>query len=264
MSISASLTRDSSDEAIFHALRNVANVAQFSITAARDWSLTGTQHGQYAADVFVNDAVTASLREFGWGILSEESGASGFTASSYEELGDQLVVIVDPIDGSTNASRGMPWHAVSLCCVDREGPRVAVVAQLAAPHTEYSAIRQRGAWRNGELIPPPAPRPLDQCVVGVSGPPPSNPGWWQFRANGAAALDLCLVADGGLDGYLDCDQHGVWDYAAAVLICLERGVRSVDAFGRDLITLNHGERRTPVAANSEVVLQHLVALRNRG
>lgn len=261
MSIAASFNRDSSDEAILYALRNVANVAQLTISAARDWSFTGRQQGQYAADVFVNDAVISALREFGWGVLSEESGADGFDASTPAELGDQLVVIVDPIDGSTNASRGIAWHAVSLCCVDSEGPRVAVVAQLAPPHTEYTAIRGGGAWRNGHALDKPAARDFDKCVIGVSGPPPARPGWWQFRANGAAALDLCLVADGSLDGYLDCDQHGVWDYAGAALICAEVGVTVVDAHQRDLFPLRHSDRRTPIAAASTQVLDQLIALR---
>lgn len=262
MSIAASFNRDSSDEAILYALRNVANVAQLTISAARDWSLTGAQQGQYAADVFVNDAVISALREFGWGVLSEESGADGFDASQPAELGEQLVVIVDPIDGSTNASRGNAWHAVSLCCVDRDGPRVSVVAQLAPPHAEYTAIRGKGAWKNGLALQKPTTRNFDECVVGVSGPPPEQPGWWQFRANGAAALDLCLVADGGLDAYLDCDQHGVWDYAGAALVCTEVGITIADAQGRDLFPLRHAERRTPIAATSPDVLDRLVALRH--
>ena len=244
-----------------YALRNVANIAQLTISAARDWSMNDAARGQYAADVMVNDAVVAALREFGWGILSEESGASGFDATEFADLGHQLVVIVDPIDGSTNASRGIAWHAVSLCCVDAEGPRAAVVAQLAQPHTEYAAVRGKGAWKNGEVIRRGEARQFENAVIGVSGPPPAKPGWWQFRANGAAALDLCLVADGSFDGYLDCDEHGVWDYAGALLVCREAGISVVDAFGRDLLPLRHAERRTPIAAASPNTLDRLVALR---
>lgn len=244
-----------------YALRNVANIAQLTISAARDWSMNDAARGQYAADVMVNDAVVAALREFGWGILSEESGASGFDATEFADLGHQLVVIVDPVDGSTNASRGIAWHAVSLCCVDAEGPRAAVVAQLAQPHTEYAAVRGKGAWKNGEVIRRGEASQFEHAVVGVSGPPPAKPGWWQFRANGAAALDLCLVADGSFDGYLDCDEHGVWDYAGALLVCREAGISVVDAFGRDLLPLRHVERRTPIAAASADTLDRLVALR---
>ena len=51
-------------------------------------------------------------------------------------------------------------------------------------------------------------------MIGLSGYPPRSLGWGQYRALGAAALDLCAVADGVLDGYVDCsrDAHGSWDY----------------------------------------------------
>jgi fructose-1,6-bisphosphatase/inositol monophosphatase family enzyme len=80
---------------------------------------------------------------------------------------------------------------------------------------------------------------------------------------GAAALDLCLVADGSLDGYVDCasEAHGVWDYAGAALVCREAGVPIVDALGRDLIELDHRARRTPVAAATTDLLEHLLVAR---
>ena len=47
-----------------------------------------------------------------WRVLSEESGRTGVDDSD-------VVVVVDPLDGSTNAARGIPWFATSLCAVDR-------------------------------------------------------------------------------------------------------------------------------------------------
>ena len=217
-------------------------------------------------DIAVNDAVLEALGAFGCGILSEESGTTGNVPALLSDLGNSIVIVVDPLDGSTNASRGIPWYATSLCAVDQHGPRVSLVANLAPPHTEYVAIRGQGAWRNGALFTtrshrPNGPRPLQDAVVGISGPPPASPGWWQFRALGAAALDLCLVAEGSLDAYMDCDTHGVWDYLGALLICHEAGATIVDAFGRELAHLIHGERRTPVAATSAELAQQLAALR---
>ena len=89
--------------------------------------------------------------------------------------------------------------------------------------------------------------------MAVSGRPPDDAGWAQFRAFGASAIDLCLVADGTVDAFIDMSPsaHGVWDYAAATMICREVGVRVEDAQGRELIVLDHGERRTPVAATVE-------------
>ncbi|MGI9601095.1 MAG: inositol monophosphatase family protein, partial [Acidimicrobiales bacterium] len=77
----------------------------------------------------------------------------------------------------------------------------------------------------------------------------------------AAALDLCAVASGELHGFVDCtaDAHGVWDYAAAMLICREVGVDMVDASGRDLLVLDHEARRTPVAAAQPLLGQLLEA-----
>ena len=67
----------------------------------------------------------------------------------YEE--GSFAICVDPLDGSTNASRGVPWFATSLCAVDGEGPWVAVVADLVSG-TRYDAVRGWGARRDGQEI----------------------------------------------------------------------------------------------------------------
>ncbi len=88
-------------------------------------------------------------------------------------------------------------------------------------------------------------------------------GWRQFRALGAAALDLCAVACGLLDGYVDClvDAHGSWDYLGGMLVCQEAGVTVGDAHGRDLVVLGHAERRTPVAAGTPELYGQLIEAR---
>ena len=261
-----SLTTNSSDEEILFVLRQGASVAHAVVSTITDWSFSRGVNGQYNADISINNAVVGALNGFGCGVLSEESGASGFSATRYQDLGNQIVIVVDPLDGSTNASRGVPWFATALCAVDAKGPRVGLVANLAAPHTEYAAIRGKGAWRNGMPFTctprdGSTERSLRECVVGISGPPPKDPGWWQFRAFGAAALDLCLVAEGALDAYLDCDTHGVWDYLASLLICREAGVEMVDAYGLDLVTLLHSDRRSPIAARQHEIVEKLRDLR---
>ena len=104
---------------------------------------------------------------------------------------------------------------------------------------------------------------MDLAVIGLSGLPPRHLGWGQFRALGAAALDLCAVADGRLDGYLDCseDAHGVWDYLGATLVCAEAGVEVVDAGGRELCVLDPEARRTPVAGAGPTLTDALVEAR---
>jgi fructose-1,6-bisphosphatase/inositol monophosphatase family enzyme len=225
-----------------------------ALAATTDWGLAGTRPGQHHSDVAADAAAAAVLTGAGLGVLSEESGVSG---------GSGTVVVLDPLDGSTNASRGVPWYAASLCAVDGDGAAAAVVANLATSE-RFEATRGGGARRrDGGPVKPSSCTSLADALVGVSGWPPRHPGWHQYRALGAAALDLCAVASGVLDGFIDCsrDAHGVWDYAGASLVCAEAGAVVVDCAGRDLLTLDPTARRTPVAAATPELLEALVAAR---
>ena len=146
--------------------------------------------------------------------------------------------------------------------VDDDGPWVAVVVDLAGGN-RYDAVRGWGARLDGEPIHSDTAPPLDEAIIGLSGLPPRHLGWGQFRALGAAALDLCAVADGRLDGYVDCsvDAHGVWDYAGALLVCSEAGVEVADAHGRDLCVLDPEIRRTPVAGATPALADALLEAR---
>lgn len=244
-----------------------------------DWGPSGQRVSQYRHDVVADDIIVGGLRRAGLAVLSEESGEGGVA---------EITVVVDPVDGSTNGSRRVPWYAVSLCAVDRDGPLASLVVNLATGD-RYRAIRGQGARHDlsdirvpatpssGDAGRPPsalsggltfdASRPLvpracdrlDDAIIGFSGRPPTDGGWRQFRVLGAAALDLCAVADGILDGYIDIDRaHGVWDYLGALLVCSEAGVTLVDSGGEDLVVLEHGARRGPVAgATAELAGQLL-------
>src|SRR5204863_6135839 len=131
----------------------------------------------------------------GLGVLSEETGRH------HPER--DITVVVDPLDGSTNASRGVPWYATSLCAVDRDGPLSALVVNLV-DGTEYRAERGAGATANGNHIAPSAKAGLNESLVAISGYPRTYLGWYQYRSLGAAALDLCAVACGIVDAYIDC------------------------------------------------------------
>lgn len=222
-----------------------------------DWSLAGTRDGQYRSDLAADAAALEVLSGAGLGVLSEESGLRDADAA--------VVVVLDPVDGSTNASRRIPWYATSLCAVDADGPLAAVVTNLATG-TRHQAERGGGAWRDGAAIAPSACDRLDRALVGLSGYPDRYLGWRQYRALGAAALDMCAVADGTLDGYIDCsrDAHGVWDYAGALLVCAEAGAVVADAFGRDLVVLDPVARRTPLAAATPRLLAEITGARAGG
>jgi myo-inositol-1(or 4)-monophosphatase len=237
-------------------LHEVADAVATAMRSVTDWGLSGERDGQYALDVTADDAALAVLRRAGVGVLSEESGFDpGHT-------GD--IVVIDPIDGSTNASRGIPWFATSLCLVDRDGPAAAVVVNQSTG-VRYSAVRDEGAWCGERRLAHSGCVKLSEAVVVVSAVPPPDVGWAQFRAWGACALDLCAVADGVVDAYVDFgdEQHGVWDYLGGSLICREVGIDVVDAFDRPMAHLEHSARRTPVAAATPALTAALLATRRR-
>lgn len=236
-------------------LHDVADAVAAAFATVRDFGPSGLRDGQYALDVVADEAALGVLRRAGVGVLSEES--------PFEPGGSGEVVVIDPIDGSTNAAHGIPYYATAQCLVDRDGPAVALVVNQASG-VRYWAVRGEGAWCDGRRISPSACRSLGDAIIGMNGIPARPLGYRQSRVLGAVALDLCLVASGALDGYVDCIDpaaHGVWDYLASTLICQEAGAVVTDLHGLDLAVLDRDARRTPVAGATPELHAQLVAAR---
>jgi myo-inositol-1(or 4)-monophosphatase len=220
-----------------------------------DWLPVTERAGQYRIDVAADAAAVEVLVDAGLGVLSEESG--------FHHPDRDLVVVLDPVDGSTNASRGIPWYATSLCAVDGDGPRVALVVNQASGE-RFEAVRGGGARCDGRAVRPSGCEDLGDAIVCLSGFPARQWGWGQFRSLGAAALDLCCVAAGRLDGFAGIARDGLgpWDYLGGLLVCQEAGALVVDADARDLVVLDHEVRRYPLAAaNGELLTQLAAAAR---
>ena len=230
-------------------LEEAAAAVASALDRTSDWGLAGTRPGQYRSDLAADSAALEVLHRAGLRVLSEESGLTTPGALERPLHGaDGALAVVDPLDGSTNASRGIPWYATSLCVLDDEGPLASLVVNLASG-VRYSAARGEGARRDGEPIATSGCADTARSVVGISGFPRRYLGWKQFRALGAVSLDMCAVADGTLDGYVDFGRsaHGSWDYLGGMLVCSEAGGTVLDALGRPLVVRTHEERRTPVA-----------------
>jgi fructose-1,6-bisphosphatase/inositol monophosphatase family enzyme len=239
------------DEGLLEVLDAAADAVSRSLAELPDWGLAGTRAGQYRSDLAADEAALAVLDGAGLGIMSEESGS--------HRADRPVVVVLDPVDGSTNAARGIPWFATSLCAVDESGPRVSLVVNQASG-VRFHATRGGGAHRDGNAVRASSCRSLGDAIVGFSGYPPRYFGWNQYRSLGSAALDLCAVAEGVLDGYavVGGSSLGSWDYLGAMLICTEAGAVVGESAGRELVTLEHEERRTPVAAATPELLGDLL------
>lgn len=235
-------------------LDEVARAVRSALDGLEDWGLAGTREGQYRSDLVADKAALEVLEAAGYGCISEESGVH------HPER--RIVVVLDPVDGSTNASRGLPWWATSACALDADGALAAVVVNQATG-TRFAASRGEGATKDGKPIGPSGCRTFRACTVGFSGFPRRWLGWSQYRTLGAAALDLCAVASGGLDAFIDCARRSLapWDYLGGMLICQEAGAAVVDAFEKDLLVRDHAARRTVVAAATPELLEEAVAAR---
>lgn len=241
---------------VLDVLHEAASAVAAALEGLDDWGHSGGRPDQYKSDVVADAAVLSVLDRAGFGAFSEESGL--------HHPDRPIRVVVDPVDGSTNASRGLPWWATSLCAIDAEGPLAAVVVNQATG-TVFSASRGEGAARDGRPVSPTSCSSLAQAIVAFSGFPGRYLGWSQYRSLGAAALDLCAVASGALDAFIDCAGHSLapWDYLGGMLICTEAGALVAEAFGLDLVISSGSDRRTVVAAATPELLGQAVEARRK-
>jgi fructose-1,6-bisphosphatase/inositol monophosphatase family enzyme len=207
--------------------------------------------GQYAIDLLADAAVLRVLHELPVAVVSEESGVSGDRSSP-------IVVVVDPVDGSSNAARDLPYWATSLCALDAGGPLAALVINQATG-VSHRAVRGEGAFRDGVRMRASSTERVEDSVVALSGLPGMILPWKQFRVLGSAALALCDVANGSVDGFLDVSSwHAPWDYLGGVLMCSEAGASVTDARGRALDTADGTARRQVLAAGTPELLATLM------
>jgi len=240
------------DVRILEVLDEAVRAVRGALDVLEDWGPSGQKPGQYRLDLAADAAALPVLHGAGLAVLSEESGMTGDGPSG-------MLAVIDPIDGSTNAHRGVPFYSTSICVLDAEGPRVGLV-QNHANGDRYAAVRGAGAEKGGETIRPSGCHDLSQAIVGLSGFPGTDAGWAQFRTLGAASLEFCAVADGVLDAYLVAGRSTLygWDYLAGLLICREAGAAVADREGRDLVVRDASTRR-PVVAATRALADRLVA-----
>lgn len=184
-------------------------------------------------------------------VVLAERPADGFVGEEgADRAGTSRVQwIVDPIDGTVNYLYGLPLYAVSIAAAV-DGQVVAGVVLNPAAGEEYAAVRGAGATCNGTPV---RVRPfvsLQQSLLGTGFNYEESvrtrqgqalarvlPRIRDIRRLGSCALDLCAVASGHLDAFVEEGVH-LWDHAAGALVAQEAGARvevTTGASGRDLI-----------------------------
>lgn len=179
-------------------------------------------------DVAAERLITAFLAERrpDDGVLGEE-GASAAGSSGVRW-------VIDPIDGTVNYLYGLPSWSVSIAA-ERDGETVVGVVTAPMRQETYHAVRGGGAYLNGERVRVRPTPPFEQALIGTGFAYLTErraaqaevvrtllPRVRDIRRGGSAAIDLCDVACGRLDGYYERGLNP-WDLAAGELIAREAG-----------------------------------------
>jgi myo-inositol-1(or 4)-monophosphatase len=216
-----------------------------------------------AIDRAAEEAILARLRDLPVTIVSEEVG----------RLGEgETVVVVDPIDGSLNAKRGIPFFSLSIAVAAGEtmdDVHFGYVYDFGSGE-EWTARRGRGAWLDG--APLGGVRPKDEIeilsfeatrssLIARDAPKVADLAY-RFRTMGSLALSLCHLAAGRVDAVCSLKGARSVDIAAGQLLCREVGVAVAlfdveTPFGAAPLDLE-GRSRV-VAAGSEDACRRLAA-----
>jgi myo-inositol-1(or 4)-monophosphatase len=166
-----------------------------------------------------------------------DDGIIGEEGSSVESKSG-ITWVIDPLDGTVNYFYGLPGWNVSIAAKDKDGSVVGVVTAPTINSTWW-ATRGGGAFYNGHQIHCNDPIALDRALIATGFQYDVAHRTTQMthlaklvllvrdlRRNGAAAVDLCHVAMGALDGYYEAGLKE-WDWAAGGLVATEAGARFV-------------------------------------
>jgi len=223
-------------------------------------------------DLAAEKAIIKTLKEhrLSFTLISEESGIKAYGSNPRENY-----VTADPIDGTTNLTRGIPFYATSIAVSTKpelKTVHTALVADLYHDVT-YTARKGEGAKRNSQKIAPSKQAELAEAVIGVDlntykarEIAPRLTALIErtkhIRHLGANALELCYVADGTTDAFIDIrGKLRTTDTAAAWLIIKEAGAKITTPNGKPLnAKLDPKEKLTFIAAANPKIHKAILSL----
>jgi myo-inositol-1(or 4)-monophosphatase len=225
-------------------------------------------------DIQAENAIIETLieNELDFTLISEESGIKkcGVNPLHY--------VTADPVDGTTNILRGLPFACTSVA-VSRtqrlDSVEAAVVADFFRDVT-YLAQKQMGSYRNGQKISPSKTTSLKETLVGIDLSSSASEEVQKrlkgllaeikhIRHLGANALELCYVADGTTDAFVDIrGRIRPTDIAAAALIVQEAGA-TITTLENTALThsLDPKERLRFIASGNKNLHQRIIGIIKR-
>ncbi|UIX30265.1 inositol monophosphatase family protein [Streptomyces sp. GQFP] len=203
--------------------------ADLAVAATKSSPIDVVTEMDIAAEKLITDVISDHRPDDGF--LGEEGASS--------EGSSGIRWVIDPLDGTVNYLYGLPTWSVSIAA-ERDGERIVGVVAAPMRGETFHAVLGGGAWATGawegerRLTVRPAP-PLDQALVSTGFNYVAEvkahqaevarqliPLLRDIRRGGSAAVDLCDLAAGRLDGYYERGLNA-WDVAAGDLIAREAG-----------------------------------------
>jgi myo-inositol-1(or 4)-monophosphatase len=201
-------------------------------------------------------------------LVSEECGTMRIGADTNN------FVVLDSIDGTTNATRGIPFVSTSIAHASGNylsDIDVALVKDLNQG-IEFSAIKDNGAYKERELLRLPSVSVLERAIIAIHLTPkkkipmlinstsPLISQAHKIRNLGSTALEICYVASGALDAFIDLGGLArVTDIAAAYLILKEAGGISATPLGTELnLPLKVSSRASFISASTQTLLDEII------
>jgi len=223
-------------------------------------------------DLVAENAIIKTIQKhkISFTLISEESGIKEYGKTPHEHF-----VTTDPIDGTTNLMRGIPFYATSIATSTKltlNTIHTALVADLFHNIT-YTAQKRKGAHRENKKITPSKETSIEEAVIGmdintykIQKIIPKLTSLIQktkhIRHLGANALELCYVADGKTDAFIDIrGKLRATDMAAAWLIIQEAGAKMTTPEGKLLnISLDPKQNVTFIAAANQKIHKTILNL----
>ncbi len=189
------------------------------------------------ADIKVDEFITKRIRKVypNHRILSEESEPNAIDPSSNQSDLDTPIWIIDPIDGTINFAHGHHQVAVSIAYADAGHVQVGIV-HCPFQNETFQAIKGKYSLMNHNPIQVSHKKEIRKSLIGTGFPYDKSNleplidqlrsiinNCQDIRRIGSAAIDICWVAMGRLDGFYE--SLSPWDFAAARLIAEEAGAR---------------------------------------
>jgi len=202
-------------------------------------------------------------------ILKEKFPDHGFIMEEQKNINEnaEYVWVIDPIDGTTSFSHNYPMFSISVALLKNKEPILGVVS---APYLIelFYAEKGRGSFLNNKKISVSRTDSIKKSLIATGFPykhRKQNLGYLKniadhvqgMRRSGSAALDVCYVAAGRLDGYWEIGLKKV-DTAAAQLILEEAGGKVTDIQGNEI-----KEDYSKIVATNKIIHKEIVSLLNK-